>query len=105
MASFRASGMSANAFVTSRRVRLVVAVLYPVLLMVFAPRALATAPLLFIALGLPLVFRLVPRNWLYGMRTPHTLRGSEETWYIQNTITGWAMVIIGLGWLTILAFR
>ncbi len=97
--------MSANAFIRSQRVRRVVAVLYPVLLMVFAPRTPATAPLLLIALGLPLVFRLVPRNWLYGMRTPRTLKGSEETWYIQNTITGWAMVIIGLGWLTVLAFR
>jgi hypothetical protein len=41
--------------------------------LVWMPRSDATARILLIAPGWPLIFRLVPRNWLYGMRTPHTL--------------------------------
>ena len=60
-------------------------------------------PALLIALGLPLIFRLVPKNWLYGMRTPYTLRGSDETWYRQNLISGVALVLVGAVWLAKLA--
>ena len=69
------------------------------------PRTAVTAPLLFTALGLPLVFRLVLRNYLYGMRSPRTLWTTEETWYVQNVSTGVAMVAIGLLWLIALAVR
>ena len=69
------------------------------------PRKAALVPLVFIALGLPLVFRLVPRNYLYGMRSPRTLWTTEETWYVQNVITGLAMVAIGTVWLIVLAVR
>jgi hypothetical protein len=69
------------------------------------PRTAATAPLLLIALGLPLAFRLVQRNYLYGMRSPRTLWTSEETWYIQNVITGVVMVAIGVLWLIALDVR
>jgi hypothetical protein len=62
-------------------------------------RTAAAVPLLMIALGVPLVFRLVPRNWFYGQRTLRTLRGPEEIWYRQNTITGVAMLLIGIVWL------
>ena len=62
-------------------------------------------PVLLIALGLPLVFRLVPRNWMFGMRTPRTLWTTEEIWYRQNVITGVVMVVGGLGWLIVLAVR
>ncbi len=62
-------------------------------------------PIMLIALGLPLVFRLVPRNWLYGLRTPYTLRNSEETWYRQNVISGIALVGVGIVWLGVLAVK
>lgn len=58
-----------------------------------------------ILLGLPLLFGLVPKNWLYGLRTPRTLRSSDETWYIQNRITGAAMLVIGIVWLVSKGWR
>ena len=67
--------------------------------------AAASMPLLLIALGLPLAFRLVPRNWLYGMRSPRTLLTTEETWYRQNVITGVAFVMVGTVWLVVLAVK
>ena len=36
-------------------------------------RALVFAPILIIVLSIPLIFGLVPRNGLYGFRTPTTL--------------------------------
>jgi hypothetical protein len=67
--------------------------------------AAVSMPLLLIALGLPLAFRLVPRNWLYGMRSPRTLLTTEETWYRQNVITGVAFVAVGTIWLAVLAVK
>jgi hypothetical protein len=94
---------------SSNGVRLVLALVYATVIFALAvwmfPRTAATAPLLFIALGVPLAFRLVPRNYLYGMRSPRTLWTSEETWYIQNVITGVVMVAIGVLWLIALAVR
>jgi uncharacterized membrane protein len=94
---------------SSTRLRIVVAIAYTVAVCVallwFAPRAPATPPLLFIALGVPLVFRLVPRNWLYGLRTPRTLGTTEEVWYRQNVITGAVLVIAGIVWLGVLMVR
>jgi len=69
------------------------------------PRSAATIPGLMILLGLPLVFRLVPRNYLYGMRSPRTLWTTEETWYRQNVITGVVMVGVGIVWLSILGVK
>jgi hypothetical protein len=93
----------------SNRVRLVVAYAYAAAVCAVATwllqRKAALVPLVFIALGLPLVFRLVPRNYLYGMRSPRTLWTTEETWYLQNVITGLAMVAIGMIWLIVLAVR
>jgi hypothetical protein len=94
---------------SSTRLRIVVAIAYaaavPVALLWSAPRAPATPPILFIALGLPLVFRLVPRNWLYGMRTSRTLWTTEEAWYRQNVVTGAVLVIAGIVWLGVLMVR
>jgi hypothetical protein len=67
------------------------------------PRTRATLPIILILLGLPLIFRLVPRNYLYGMRSPRTLWTDEETWYRQNTIAGVVMVAVGGIWLVVLA--
>lgn len=69
------------------------------------PKNETTGPILLIALGLPLIFRLVPRNWLYGTRTLRTLRGPEEAWYRQNIITGAVMVIVGVIWSVVVAAR
>jgi hypothetical protein len=87
-------------------VRLIAALAYAAgacaLVMGVLPRSAATAPGLMILLGLPLVFRLVPRNYLYGMRSPRTLWTTEDTWYRQNVITGVAMVGVGIAWLATL---
>ena len=95
--------------VLAKRLRMVAAWGYAAavagLLVWVLPRTGATIPILLILLGLPLVFRMVPRNYLYGMRSPRTLWTSEETWYRQNTITGVAMVGIGAIWLATLAFN
>lgn len=89
----------------SKYVRLALSLGYASLVVWLAQKTEITGPVLMIALGLPLVFRLVPRNWLYGTRTLRTLRGTEETWYRQNVITGVAMIILGVVWLVILATR
>jgi hypothetical protein len=78
---------------------------YALLLLVYMPRNAFTAPILLIALGIPLIFRLVPRNLFWGQRTLRTLRGPEEHWYRQNVITGAAMTLIGIVWLMVLAVR
>jgi hypothetical protein len=97
--------MDANRIVRSKSLRLVVFLAYAALLLVYMPRNAVTVPVLMIALGLPLAFRLVPRNLFYGQRDWRTLRGPEETWYMQNTITGVAMLLIGIVWLVVLAIR
>ena len=95
--------------VAGKRVRLIVALAYATSLFGLAlwllPQSAATAPMLMIALGLPLAFRLVPRNYLYGMRSARTLWTTEATWYRQNIITGVVMVGIGVVWLAVLAAR
>jgi len=48
-------------------------------------------PAILIALSLPLVFRLVPRNRWYGYRTPRSL-GSDAEWYRMNRIAGVAVI-------------
>jgi hypothetical protein len=97
--------MNANRLARSKNVRLVVFLAYALLLLVYIPRNAVTVPVLMIALGLPLAFRLVPRNIFYGQRDWRTLRGREETWYMQNVITGVAMLLIGTLWLIVLAVR
>jgi hypothetical protein len=89
----------------SMYLRLALALSGAALLVWALPESRVRTPIMLIALGVPLIFRVVPRNWLYGMRTPRTLLTTEETWYRQNVITGVAMVSIGLIWLTVLAVR
>ena len=55
-------------------------------------------PLLIVVLAIPLILQKVPRNHLYGFRTPYTL-SSDEVWYRANKICGIAMVIGGAAWL------
>src|ERR1035437_9181408 len=47
---------------------------------------------LFALVSLPLVFRKVPRNVLYGYRTRATL-GSNFVWYEANAYFGWRFLI------------
>jgi hypothetical protein len=97
--------MDADRPVRSKPLRLVVALAYATLFVWLMPRNAYAVPVLLIALGIPLIFRLVPRNLFYGQRTLRTLRGPEEHWYGQNVISGVAMVLIGIVWLLVLAVR
>jgi uncharacterized membrane protein len=56
------------------------------------------APVVIIAVSLPLVFNLIPPNWLYGFRTARTM-SSEEVWYPANRVAGMAMAFAGVVWL------
>ena len=93
--------------VPTKRVRVLAACIYAAaagaLLVWVLPRTEATFPVLMILLGLPLIFRMVPRNYLYGTRSRRTLWTDEETWYRQNMITGVVMVGGGVIWLIKLA--
>ena len=42
-------------------------------------------------LGIPLVFRLVPPNRIYGFRTAATL-SRPDIWYRVNVFAGWALM-------------
>ena len=85
----------------SKPVQVVLALAYAFLAIWLIPKTDAMAPLILIALGIPLIFRLVPRNWLYGTRTWRTLRGPEDHWYRQNVISGVVMVIAGAIWFVV----
>jgi len=43
-------------------------------------------------LCLPLVFKLVPPNRIYGFRTPKTL-SSPDIWYRANVFAGYALML------------
>ena len=45
--------------------------------------------------AIPLALRWVPRNYIYGYRTPYAL-SSDEAWYRANTICGRVTIIVGL---------
>jgi uncharacterized membrane protein len=47
---------------------------------------------LFALVALPLIFRKVPRNGVYGYRTRATL-GSDFVWYEANAYFGWRFLI------------
>ena len=49
---------------------------------------------LFIAVGIPLARRIVPRNGLYGFRIPKTLR-SDDVWYPANRYLGRRLIRCG----------
>lgn len=101
--------MSATDGALSDRVKVILAVSYAVgvtvALLLLLPWTRANPPVLLVALGLPLILRLVPRNWLYGLRTRYTMSTTTEVWYRQNVISGVALVLIGLVWLGMLAAR
>jgi uncharacterized membrane protein len=51
--------------------------------------------LIWVAIGLPLYFKKVPPNRLYGFRTPTTL-SSKEIWYPANQRLGRNFAFLGL---------
>ena len=53
------------------------------------------APLLIIAVSIPLILGMVPRNHWYGFRTSKTL-ASDAVWYEGNRIGGKYFVIAAL---------
>jgi hypothetical protein len=55
-------------------------------------------PFMLVSLSLPLIYQIVPRNRLYGFRTPYTL-SSEDVWYRANKICGIALLAAGMFWL------
>ena len=54
-------------------------------------------PLLLVAVAIPLILHLIPRNGFYGFRTPRTL-ASDEVWYPANEFAGKALTAAGLAW-------
>jgi uncharacterized membrane protein len=59
------------------------------------------AAILFLLLGLmmcgisvPMLQGRVPRNYVYGFRTPKTLK-NDHIWYLANAFAGRAMLIAG----------
>jgi uncharacterized membrane protein len=61
-------------------------------------------PLVIIALvSVPLVFRWIPQNRIYGIRTRNTL-ADTDTWYAINRIAGISLIVssaiyIAFSWL------
>ena len=54
-------------------------------------------PLLLVALAIPLILDMIPRNGFYGFRTPRTL-ASDDVWYPANRYAGKALFVAGLVW-------
>jgi uncharacterized membrane protein len=50
--------------------------------------------ILIIAVAIPLILGLIPRNRWYGIRTSKTL-SDERVWYRSNRFAGWAFVCSG----------
>ena len=85
--------------VAFRRTMLVGTLLIVGLTLWFVPESVRTRnPILLIIVALPMILGLLPRNWLYGMRTPYSM-SSEGAWYRQNVIGGIALLLWGLVWL------
>jgi uncharacterized membrane protein len=51
--------------------------------------------LIYVAIGIPMVMKLIPPNSIYGYRTPRTLN-DETVWYTVNANTGLAFIICGV---------
>jgi len=99
--------MEGRLLVKSKRLQMAGALVYAAVMVTGVmwtfERSTVAVPVLMLALGLPLLFRLVPRNYFYGMRSARTLWTNEATWYRQNVITGVVMVLTGAIWLAVLA--
>ena len=54
-------------------------------------------PALVTLLSIPLFFKKVPRNPLYGLRTAYTMT-SDKAWYTSNRAAGSGGIIGGILW-------
>jgi uncharacterized membrane protein len=59
------------------------------------PIPIVIAAIVLILLSLPLIFKKVPKNHYYGIRTSRTMSGSNEQWYAVNQTGGYALAIAG----------
>jgi hypothetical protein len=71
------------------------------LLHFMVPMIISLVGLLIVAFSVPLIFRLVPMNAIYGMRLPASFK-SNERWLDVNAyggrlMGGWALVIVASG--------
>lgn len=57
-----------------------------------------TPSLIILALSLPLILGVVPRNRFYGVRVPQTM-ADDATWYSTNRLGGIALCLASLGYL------
>jgi hypothetical protein len=90
--------------VTLRRTVLAGTVSIVGLILWFVPESVRTRnPIVLIIVALPMILGLLPRNWLYGVRTRYSM-SSEGAWYRQNVIGGMALLLWGLVWL-VMAIR
>ncbi len=60
------------------------------------PWPVLLAGLLIIAMSIPLIKKRIPKNDLYGFRTPKTMAGSEAEWLVANQRAGWALCAAGI---------
>jgi len=65
------------------------------------PWVVFVVPTTLIVLGIPLIARRVPPNYLYGYRISKTL-SDEGVWYAANHSTGWDMALAGVAQLAVL---
>jgi uncharacterized membrane protein len=56
-----------------------------------------------IGLALPLLFRAIPPNGVYGYRTAYSM-SSEPIWYRANHALGWALLVAGLAGVALAAW-
>jgi hypothetical protein len=56
------------------------------------------APVAVVALSIPMILQKVPRNGLYGFRTPRTL-GSDAVWFPANRVAGISLACAGAIWI------
>ena len=85
--------------VAFRRTVLVGTLLIAGLILWFVPDSVRVRnPIVLMIAALPMILGLLPRNWLYGMRTPYSM-SSDGAWYRQNVIGGIALLVWGLVWL------
>jgi uncharacterized membrane protein len=49
------------------------------------------------AIAIPMILQMVPRNAFYGFRTAYTM-SSDEAWYRGNRLAGFTVLAAGAAW-------
>jgi uncharacterized membrane protein len=55
-------------------------------------------PITMIILSIPMLFDVLPRNWLYGVRTRETM-ASDAAWVAGNRLGGIALIAASVFWI------